>query len=671
MISDEPRPAEMLGMRLGNYRVISKLGEGGMGVVYVGRHEALGQRVAVKVLQPELSRDTEMVRRFFNEAQAATAIRNLGIVQIFDFGTTTDGRAYFVMELLEGQPLGARFKKRRIDFIECCRIGRQIANVLQAAHEAGITHRDLKPDNLFLVPDVEAMGGERVKVLDFGIAKLAGEVHAISVKTRTGLVLGTPTYMSPEQCRGAGAIDARSDIYSLGCILFEMVCGCPPFVGEGVGEIIGAHLHVPPPQAQSLAPDIPAELAALIAKMIAKRPDARPPTMAAVSQALDEILCAVGVPVRASTPLPVPSPTTWVDHATTPTAQNSSQSTTLGGSTGTTIADEHTRAHPLLRLVFASLVVAGLLAAIFYVFPMSGSDSAKRKVASDERAMAPQSGIIAVIDAGGHIPDAVMTPPDAETEAVIAPIVAPAPPASVAVAQAKPAASNNEVQIECFRYRKNENWSALGACADRLQQLNPRLAQELKTQAVMEIRSAPRIRDVEVALQDKDLKRAKAEFDQIWTGSTSYQQTKLKYENLEIQVINNVIAQLERVTDCEEYNAILARERAENPPHVAAEAAYQIKCTAKPLDCNHKEFADRGIEQYARSEFAAALASYEQAWRCKHDAAYAEKIFIIACNSTNAEKARLFWKRLPAEMQRRALRICERNGITEEKLNAP
>ena len=165
----------MQGTVLGNYRVVEHLGKGGMGVVYVGRHETHGRRVAMKVLRPELSSHADVVQRFFNEAQATTAIHNPGIVQVFDFGTPPDGRAYFVMELLEGETLTARLKQRRSDHGECCRFGRQVANVLQAAHAAGITHRDLKPDNLFLVPDLEVIGGERVKVLDFGIAKLAGE----------------------------------------------------------------------------------------------------------------------------------------------------------------------------------------------------------------------------------------------------------------------------------------------------------------------------------------------------------------------------------------------------------------------------------------------------------------------------------------------------------------
>ena len=326
--------AELLGVLLGNYRVLSRLGAGGMGEVYVGRHEALGHKVAVKVLRSEMTRNTEMVKRFFNEAQAATAIRNPGIVQIFDFGTTPDGSAYFVMELLDGVSLTDRLKERLLDPVESCRLTRQIANVLQAAHDAGITHRDLKPDNLFLVPDSEVIGGERVKVLDFGIAKLTGEIHTSGVMTRADVVMGTPSYMSPEQCRGAGSVDTRSDIYSLGCVLFKMVCGRAPFVGHGPGDILASHLHRPAPDLREFAPDVPPALAMLVGKMLEKKRDARPQTMAAVSQALEEILNElVGPPARPSMHVPALAAPQYGSSVVTPlpTAPMEAVPTTMPG----------------------------------------------------------------------------------------------------------------------------------------------------------------------------------------------------------------------------------------------------------------------------------------------------------------------------------------------------
>ncbi|HEX8114397.1 MAG TPA: serine/threonine-protein kinase, partial [Kofleriaceae bacterium] len=198
---------------------MDQLGAGGMGVVYVGHHEALGRPVVMKVLQPELCSDAGRVQRLFDEARAVTAVRSPGIVQMFDFGVTPDHRAYFVMELLEGESLAARLQQRRLDHAACCRLGRQVANVLQAAHAADIIHGDLKPANLFLVPDPEIVGGERVKVLDFGIAKLTGEARSAGARTRAGLMMRTLHYMSPEQCGSASTADVRSDIYALGCIL--------------------------------------------------------------------------------------------------------------------------------------------------------------------------------------------------------------------------------------------------------------------------------------------------------------------------------------------------------------------------------------------------------------------------------------------------------------------
>jgi len=281
------------GSVLGNYLILEQIGEGGMGVVYIGRHEKLGQRVLVKVLRPELSSEPDVLQRFFNEAQAATAIQHPGIAQVFDVGTADDGHAYIVMELLKGETLAARLKDRRLDAETCCRIGRQVANVLSATHAAGITHRDLKPDNLFLVPDTEVIGGERVKVLDFGIAKLTGEASS-RVKTSLGVAMGTPRYMSPEQCRSASLADARSDIYSLGCVLFKMACGRPPFIEKDMVELMTAQLSEPPPDPLSLVPELPPELGRLILRMLEKEPAARPQTMLDVSHTLDEIQRSLG-----------------------------------------------------------------------------------------------------------------------------------------------------------------------------------------------------------------------------------------------------------------------------------------------------------------------------------------------------------------------------------------
>src|SRR5215475_8740763 len=256
----------MLGRTLGNYHVVSKIGEGGMGVVYLARHATLGRPAAIKVLHPALSSNEDMVTRFFNEARAATAVRNPGIVEVFDFGTLDDGSAYIVMEYLEGENLGVRLRRGRFPVAATMTIVRAISRALQAAHEQGIVHRDLKPDNVFLVPDPELPSGERVKLLDFGIAKLAPISGEVS-QTRTGMVMGTPTYMAPEQCRGAGSVDHRADLYSLGCVAYHMMCGRPPFVSDGAGDLIARHLYFAPDPLRSLCPDIPARIDDLVLRL--------------------------------------------------------------------------------------------------------------------------------------------------------------------------------------------------------------------------------------------------------------------------------------------------------------------------------------------------------------------------------------------------------------------
>jgi serine/threonine protein kinase len=288
----------------GTYLVERELGRGGMGVVYAARDEVLGKRVAIKVLLDDVSRDSELVERFMNEARAASAIEHPGIVAVHHTGSD-GGAVYIVMELLQGESLATRLKARgAMPLALAIGLARQVANALEAAHQAGIVHRDLKPDNVFLVPDVEVAGGERAKLLDFGVAKLLGDGAATVARTMTGAILGTPHYMSPEQCEGAREVDARSDLYSLGCMLFQMVSGRLPFQSAGVGGLIGMHLHVAPPTLRSVRPDAPVELETLIARLLAKDPAERLQTAAEVAGALAQIPTSA---VRTSTPsLPPP-----------------------------------------------------------------------------------------------------------------------------------------------------------------------------------------------------------------------------------------------------------------------------------------------------------------------------------------------------------------------------
>jgi serine/threonine protein kinase len=280
----------LVGAVIGSYKIVQKLGAGGMGAVYLGQHTLLGRRAAIKVLLPALSARPDIVNRFFNEARAVTSISDPGIVQVFDFGYHSDGSAFIVMEYLDGEPLDRRLARRKtLSVTEALRLCRQLASSLAAAHAQHIIHRDLKPENIFLVHDGEVASGERPKILDFGIAKLSDE-HPSKFKTHTGMVMGTPMYMSPEQGRGLAGIDHRSDIYSLGCVLFHLLTGEPPFDGEGVGDIISAHIREPAPAPSSRVPEIPSSVDALVLHCLAKRPADRFQSMVELATAISSFL---------------------------------------------------------------------------------------------------------------------------------------------------------------------------------------------------------------------------------------------------------------------------------------------------------------------------------------------------------------------------------------------
>jgi eukaryotic-like serine/threonine-protein kinase len=258
-----------------------------MGAVYLAEHPGIGRRVAVKVLHKNYTRDEHLLARFLNEARAANAIRHPNIIEILDSGMLADGTPFLVMELLEGESLGTRLRQNgALPIATAVDFAYQTASALGAAHAKGIVHRDLKPDNLFVVPDPHDSHRERVKVLDFGIAKLQQGSVADSVKTRTGTLMGTPIYMSPEQCRGTRAVDHRSDIYSLGVIFYEMLVGQPPFVSEGFGDLVNMHLNVLPASARSKRAEIPLAVDALVLKMLAKNPEDRYAEMTEVQGAL-------------------------------------------------------------------------------------------------------------------------------------------------------------------------------------------------------------------------------------------------------------------------------------------------------------------------------------------------------------------------------------------------
>ena len=274
-----------VGQSVGNYNITAKLGEGGMGAVFLAEHPVIGSKVALKAIHPQFARNAEVLSRFVNEAKAVNQIGHDHIVDITDFGTAPSGDFYFMMEYLEGQVLAEAIRSNgAFPPARALHIAVQIADALEASHGHGIIHRDLKPENIFLI--VRDGVQDFVKVLDFGLAKLTYSDELPTHHSRTGSVMGTPYYMSPEQCEGRAEIDHRADIYALGVILFEMLTGKIPFGGEGYGEIIIKHVTVPPPAARSIIPDLPLVLDMILFRALSKAPEQRFQSMAAFRDAL-------------------------------------------------------------------------------------------------------------------------------------------------------------------------------------------------------------------------------------------------------------------------------------------------------------------------------------------------------------------------------------------------
>jgi hypothetical protein len=369
----------MLGEVIHGYRVDRALSvdKGGMGDVFFATHVESGADAVVKVLKPEMSARRDIVTRFFNEARAAASIHHPGIVQIHNVGYHAD-RAYLLMERLRGDDLENRLRAGPVPLDRAIVFMRQATGAIAAAHERGIIHRDLKPANLFVVPDPDVVGGERVKVLDFGIAKLSLDTGG----NKTQGIFGTPAYMSPEQCASSGDIDPRSDLYSLGCIFYELVTGRPPF-GHGGIELVAAHLRDVPVSPRAIAAWVPPAVEQIIMQLLAKQPDQRPPSCAALIAALDRIhatlppavagasssMPAMAGHAQASYPPshpPSQAPSTW-SHAAgaTPT-----------GAGATTV----TRSRTWLWIGLALLAAAGMVVAAVIATSGGGSE----KVAASE-----------------------------------------------------------------------------------------------------------------------------------------------------------------------------------------------------------------------------------------------------------------------------------------------
>lgn len=346
----------------GRYSIEKVLGEGGMGLVYKARHTTLNKPLAIKVLKAEVSKDQEIVQRFRQEAQSATAIGNHHIIDISDFGALSDGSTYFVMEFLDGISLTQAIEPGRpLESRRTIHIAKQLCRALGAAHDIGIVHRDLKPDNIYLI----SRGGDKdfVKVLDFGIAKVGG---AKSKLTQVGQVFGTPHYMSPEQCAGT-QVDKRTDIYALGVIMYEMTSSRVPFDADNLMGILTKHLYEEPVRPHELPPpvDVPASLEAILMKCLSKKADLR-------YQSMQEVLADLELAEQGLTPAAVVE---GVRRASSignamPTGAGfgSAQATGAGFTMDVVLPQKSNTGLIVGALVGAVIVVGGIVAA------MSGSD---------------------------------------------------------------------------------------------------------------------------------------------------------------------------------------------------------------------------------------------------------------------------------------------------------
>ncbi|MCE9572394.1 MAG: protein kinase [Deltaproteobacteria bacterium] len=288
------------GMVLGDWRIEGKIGEGGMGTVHAATHTVIGKRAAIKVVRAELCRSPLTAERFVQEARVVNQIGHPSIVDIFHIDRLPDGRQYLVMELLHGASLRERLEQGRLSPLFAIDVLLEVAAAARAAHACGVVHRDLKPDNIFLV---EGASGAGVKVVDWGIAKLydpaPSDANSVSLTT-TGMVLGTPQYVSPEQARGR-ALDARSDTYSLGAIAYELFLEAPPFVADNIADVVAMHLRETPPPPSEVWPEIPAALEHLLLAMLAKEAGDRPSlddVIAILRQVRDELAERVARPSR-------------------------------------------------------------------------------------------------------------------------------------------------------------------------------------------------------------------------------------------------------------------------------------------------------------------------------------------------------------------------------------
>ena len=363
-----PMPVAWLaGSMVGEYEVTGLLGQGGMGVVYSGVRPLLGRNVAIKVLHRQAALVGEAAARFLQEARAASKLRHQNIVDVFAFGQMADGHYYQVMEFLEGESLRSVVHARgALTRGQARTVIVGVLSGLAAAHRRGIVHRDVKPDNIFLCAPLETLTASDVKVLDFGLAKNEFADES-SIKTRTGMTLGTPAYMSPEQCRSVPGVDGRADLYAAGIVLYEMLVGQAPFQSESAFDLMTMQINLPAPRVSTVTGHAE-PLEGVIAQALEKRPAARFDTAEDMLAAIDAVLPARGSrsgggagPVERE-PIVVRSPSA---------TEVANRPTLVGDSGGALETTRGSRLRPAVRGVIA-LGVVGAAVVAFVMIPRVG-----------------------------------------------------------------------------------------------------------------------------------------------------------------------------------------------------------------------------------------------------------------------------------------------------------